>query len=69
MEIAKLYDLLLWKSPRAEVHDTSLPGQNGRHFAAAIFKRIFLNENVRISIHNSLRFVSKRPNDNKSVLV
>ena len=33
------------------------PGLNGRHFADDIFGRIFLNENVRISINFSLKFV------------
>ena len=37
------------------------PRQNGRHFADDIFKRIFFNENVRISIKNSLKFVTKGP--------
>ena len=44
-------------------------GKNGRHFADDIFKRIFLNENVRISIQFSLKFVLKDPIDNKSALV
>ena len=34
-----------------------------------IFKRIFVNENIRISIQISLKFVSKSLIDNKSVLV
>ena len=34
-----------------------------------IFKCIFLNENVRISIQISLKFVPKGPIDNKSALV
>ena len=33
------------------------PGQNDRHFADDIFKRIFLNEEVGISIKISLKFV------------
>ena len=37
------------------------PRQNGRHFADAIFKRIFFNENVWISIEISLKFVPKGP--------
>ena len=37
------------------------PRQNGRHFADAIFKRIFFNENVWISIKISLKFVPKGP--------
>ena len=38
-------------------------------FADDIFKRIFLNENVRNSIQISLKFVPRCPNDNKSALV
>ena len=34
-----------------------------------IFKRFFLNENVRISIQISLKFVPNGPSDNKSALV
>ena len=33
------------------------PRQNGRLFADDTFKRIFLNENIRISTKNSLKFV------------
>ena len=33
-----------------------------------IFKRIFLNENIRISIQISLKFIPKVPIDNKSAL-
>ena len=40
------------------------PRQNGRHFADDTFKRIFLKENVRISIKISLKFVRKSPIDN-----
>ena len=43
--------------------------ENSRHFADDIFKRIFSNENVRISIKISLKFVLQSPTDNKSVLV
>ena len=49
--------------------NSSLPAQNGHHFADDIFKRIFLNENVRISIQISLKFVPKGPIENKSALV
>ena len=38
-------------------------------FADSIFKCIFLNENVRILIKISLKFVLKGPIDNKSELV
>ena len=39
--------------------NTLRPRQDGRHFPDDIFKCIFLNENVRISIDISLKFVSK----------
>ena len=40
------------------------PRQNGRLFADDTFKRIFLNENIRISTKNSLKFVPKGPINN-----
>ena len=40
------------------VFNTLRPRQNGRHFADDNFKLIFVNENVRISIKISLKFVS-----------
>ena len=45
------------------------PRQNGRHFADDIFKWIFLNENVRISIKISLKFVPKGQINNIPALV
>ena len=42
---------------------------NGRHFADAIFKCIVLNENVRIPIKISLKFVPKGPTNNIPVMV
>ena len=41
--------------------NTLRPRQNGRHFADDIFKRIFFNENVWISIKISLKFDPKGP--------
>ena len=41
--------------------NTLRPGQNGRRFTDDTFKRIFLNENVRISIKISLKLVPKGP--------
>ena len=38
--------------------------QNSHHFRVNIFKCIFLNENVRISIEISLKFVPKGPINN-----
>ena len=41
------------------------PRQNGRHFPDNVFKRIFLNKNVGLS----LKFVSKGPINNIPTLV
>ena len=49
--------------------NTLRPRQNGRHFADAIFKGIFLNENVWIPIKLSLKFVPKGPINNIPALV
>ena len=46
--------------------NTLWPGQNGRHFPEDIFKCIFLNENVWISLRISLKFVSKVQTSNGS---
>ena len=45
------------------------PRQNGRNFADDTFKRIFLNENVLISIKISLKFVPKGPMNDIPALV
>ena len=45
------------------------PRQNGQHFADDTFKRIFLNENIRILIKISLKFVPKGPINNILALV
>ena len=45
------------------------PRQNGRHFADDTFKRIFMNENVRIAINISLKFVPKGLINNIPALV
>ena len=49
--------------------NTLRPRQNGRHFADDTFKRIFMNENVRISINISLKFVPKGLINNIPALV
>ena len=49
--------------------NTLRPRQNGRHFADAIFKWIFLNENVWISLKVSLKFVPMSPVNNIPSLV
>ena len=49
--------------------DTLRPRQNGRRSADNIFKRIFLNKNVIISIKISLKFVPKGPTNSNPALV
>ena len=49
--------------------NTLRPKQNGRHFADDIFRCIFLNENVCISIKISLKFVPKGSINNIPALV
>ena len=49
--------------------NTLRPRQNGRHFPDDIFKCIFFNENVLISIKISLKFVPKRQINNIPALV
>ena len=48
---------------------TIIHWQNGRHFPDDIFKSIFLNENVWISIKISLKLVTKGPINNILALV
>ena len=45
------------------------PRQNGCHFTDDTFKRVFFNENVRVLINISLKFVPKDPINNISALV
>ena len=49
--------------------NTLMPRQNGRHLADNIFRCIFLNENIWISIKVSLKFVPKGPIDNFPAVV
>ena len=49
--------------------NTLRPRQNGRHFPDDTFKRIFLNENVRIPIKISMKFVPMSPINNIPALV
>ena len=49
--------------------NTLRPRQNGRHFPDDIFKYNFLNENIRISIKISLKFVPKGSITNIPALV
>ena len=48
-----LVDCIIW----SWWFNTLRPRRGGRHFAADIFKCIFLNKNIRISIEISLKFV------------
>ena len=54
---------------RRPVVNTLRPRQNGRRFADDTFKRIFENENVRLSIKISLKFVPKGPINNNPALI
>ena len=58
----------LYVFPLLEVK-TSRPRQNGHQFADDIFKSIFLNENVWISIKISMKFVPTGPINNIPALV
>ena len=49
--------------------NTLRPRRNEQHFADDIFKRIFFNENVWISMKISLKFVPKGPINNIPALV
>ena len=49
--------------------NTLRPRQNGRHFPDDIFRWIFFNENVWISINISLKFVPRGPINNIPTLV
>ena len=63
---------LYWQSLTLDMQDsfnTLRPRQNGRRFPDDIFKCIFLNENARISIKISLKFVPKGPINNIPALV
>ena len=66
-----------WKAARNEAMDyialicfnTLRPRQNRRRFSDDSFKCIFLNENIRISIKISLKFLPKGPINNNPALV
>ena len=57
------------QEPYGQWVNTLRPRQYGRHFADDIFKCIFLNENIWISIKISLKFVPKGPINNIPALV
>ena len=54
---------------RSIIVNTLRPRQNGHHFADDIFKCIFLNENIWISIKISLKFVPRGSISNIPALV
>ena len=58
-----------WYEELLPAFNTLRPRQNGRHFPDDIFKWIFLNENVWISINISLKFVPRGPINNIPILV
>ena len=60
---------LLWLYHQSFWINTLRLRQDGRHFPDDIFKCIFLNENVWISIKISLKFVPKGPINNNPALV
>ena len=63
--------IIFWRLPRGwwRIINTLRPRRNGQHFADDIFKRIFVYENVWISIKISLEFVPKGPINNIPTLV
>ena len=63
------YDSIVLRHSHTSLINTLRPRQNWRHFADDTFKRIFLNDNVRISIKISLKFVLKGPINNNPSLV
>ena len=66
---------VMWQGPNyesvkwGEMFNTLRLRQDGRHFPDDIFKCIFLNKNVSISIKISLKFVPKGPINNIPALV
>ena len=64
--LLKLYKCM--KSGKPDIN-TLRPRQNGRHFADDTFNRIFVNENVGISINISLKFDPKGQINNIPALV
>ena len=62
MPITKRYLIILYYTGWylfSGILNTLRPRQSGRHFADAIFKCIFFNENICISLKISLKFVPK----------
>ena len=73
LELLSKWQILIWNPTVAyfmgQLVNSLRPRQNGRHFPDDIFKRIFLNENVWISIKMSLKFVPRVRINNIPALV
>ena len=65
------YIFCSWQPCFLRLHciNTLRPRQNGRRFADDVFKCIFLNENVWVSLKISMKFVPKIPINNNPALV
>ena len=64
----EMYDNIMNVSGYNSIITTLKPRQSGPYFHDDIFKCVFLNENVWISIENSPNFVAKGPVNNIPVL-
>ena len=64
----EMYDTIMNVSRHNSIITTLLPRQSGPYFHDDIFKCVFLNENVWISIENSPNFVAEGPINNITVL-
>ena len=69
LKSSSTYELIESWSCLYEPFNTLRPRRNEQHFADDIFKRIFFNENVWISIKISLKFVPKGSINNIPALV
>ena len=58
------WPLIGWAQILYKLFNTLRPRQNGRHFPDGTFKRIFLNENARVTIEIWLKFIPKGPINN-----
>ena len=70
-DLSRLRFHIFWSatSSKHTFLNTLRPRRNGRHFPDGIFRWIFLNENVWISINISLKFVPRGPISNIPSLV
>ena len=66
---SQVQDHTLWNTYSVLPINTLRLRRNEQHFADDIFKRIYFNENVWISIKISLEFVPKGPINNIPALV